>query len=160
MCQDENILNIFLQKKIKKINCIVKKKKINFFDSLKNKNELYSLKLYIKLIKKIRSLISSLKFPKMKTNFNISIMMSDDDNINFYNLSFFLSSQVNSLNNNFNNSDIIENFYNYKNKSTNNFNLIFINFIKNVNNSNNTKWSNSSYENVKVYAYKSGSTTM
>ena len=97
----------------------------------------------------------------MENNFNVSIMMNDIDNNNYYTTSIFVSSTIKSFSNisDVSKLSIIENFYEYKNKSTNNLNLDGVKFIKIINNSNNKKWKVISYRNGYLYACKSNGTT-
>ena len=67
---DQIVLDLFLQKQLKKINISINKKKNEFYDSLNTSNTVIQLILYNKLVKKINNLISALHFPKMENNFN------------------------------------------------------------------------------------------
>jgi len=161
MKNDENTLNIFLQIKLKIINKKIKNKKKKFYNSLKFSDKTIVLNKYKKLIKKINCLINKLKFPKMKTNFNLSIIMNDDNDNTYFKLSRFVSSSISSRGSNYNMSelDISNSFYNYINKLRT-IDSGLSSLIETINTYKNTKWYGISFNTGKAYGYNSGSTTV
>ena len=156
---DETILNNFLQTKLKKINKKIKKNKKKFLNSLQFLDKTIALNNYKKLFKKTNCLINKLKFPIMKKNFNLSIMMNDDNNNTYFKSSLFISSSIESKNSNYNISKkgINDFFNNYINNPTP-VEPDLLSLITIINNSNNTSWYDTPVLNGRAYGYKSGST--